>query len=196
MEQEVARRNKRAMVQRAILASVAVAGVLAAAAIVPGASQILKVIDPKGRRLKNYFRNSAYRARDTLLAKGYMEFVNTSDSKKFRLTEEGKKYLRKLEGNEYKLEKPKKWDGQFRIVTFDIKEGRKKVREQLRDILRQIGFYPLQKSVWVYPYDCEELVTMLKADFKIGRDILYVIAARIEYDKPLRTHFNLPEPRT
>src|SRR3989344_1501381 len=47
-------------------------------------------------------------------------------------------------------------------------------------------------AVWVYPYDCEEFIALLKAELKIGRSVLYVIADSIEQDKILRSHFNLP----
>jgi len=55
----------------------------------------------------------------------------------------------------------------------------------------QIGFVRLQNSVWVYPYDCEDLVKLLKADFRIGREVLYVIADSIENDMWMRKEFSL-----
>lgn len=54
-----------------------------------------------------------------------------------------------------------------------------------------IGFLKLQDSVWIYPYDCEELVALLKADFRIGKDILYVIADSLENDGWIKRHFGL-----
>ena len=78
------------------------------------------------------------------------------------------------------------------MVIFDIKESRKKTRALLRATLRQIGFIRLQNSVWIYPYDCEDLISLLKADFKIGKDILYMIVEKLENDWHLRKSFNLP----
>ena len=49
----------------------------------------------------------------------------------------------------------------------------------------------LQDSVWLYPYDCEDLVTLLKADLKIGNAILYIIAEKIENDSHLKAHYHL-----
>lgn len=74
---------------------------------------------------------------------------------------------------------------------FDIPERRRRVRTRVRQTLTTMGFYRLQDSVWVYPYDCEELIILLKADFKIGKDLLYVIADKVEHDAPLKTHFGL-----
>ncbi len=59
--------------------------------------------------------------------------------------------------------------------------------------MREIGFVRLQDSVWVYPYDCEDFIALLKAELKIGKDVLYAIADTIEHDKGIRRHFNLPE---
>ncbi|KKT75590.1 MAG: hypothetical protein UW71_C0001G0001, partial [Parcubacteria group bacterium GW2011_GWB1_44_7] len=54
-----------------------------------------------------------------------------------------------------------------------------------------VGFMKLQKSVWVYPYDCEDFVNLIKADFKIGKDLLYLIVDSIENDKFIKEYFQL-----
>lgn len=54
----------------------------------------------------------------------------------------------------------------------------------------------LQDSVWIYPYDCEDLVALMKADLRIGADVLYMIVERLERDKYLRRHFGLPEEKS
>ena len=77
------------------------------------------------------------------------------------------------------------------MVIYDIKEKRRGVRGKLRDTLSTFGFYKLQASTWVYPYECEELIILLKADFKIGTEVLYVIVEKIENDQKLKDHFGL-----
>jgi CRISPR-associated endonuclease Cas2 len=136
---------------------------------------------------KGNFNASVRRLIDNSLIK----FEDTSQGRFLRLTEKGEQKLRQLENYNYQIEKPKKWDKRWRIIIFDIKEGRKGTREKLRLTLKSIGFVRLQNSVWVYPYDCEDLITLLKADFKIGKDVLYVIAEKIENDKWLKQEFNL-----
>ena len=195
IEEEVRLVNRKRKIQRAILTTLVVGGVLTIGAIAPNCLQLLGLLGGKESR-KKFFRNSLYRSRDSLLDKGYLEFVKTRDGKKMRITEKGRQYLGELDGKSYKVRKPKRWDGKFRMVIFDIKETRRHQRDHLRKTLDQIGFFQLQRSVWIYPYDCEELITLLKADYKIGKDILYVITERIEFDQPLRDHFNLPPTKT
>ena len=57
--------------------------------------------------------------------------------------------------------------------------------------MRESGFLCIQGSVWVYPYDCEDLVALLKADLHIGKDVLYTIVEKIENDAWIKKHFNL-----
>lgn len=77
------------------------------------------------------------------------------------------------------------------MLIFDIPEQKKGLREKIRTTLQRVGFVRLQDSVWIYPYDCEDLITLLKADFKVGKDMLYMIVDTLEYDSPLRSQFGL-----
>ena len=118
-------------------------------------------------------------------------FEKTEKGNFAKLTQKGEAKLRQIELRNYKIKKPTRWDGKWRLLIFDIKEERKNTRDKIRRTLIQIGFIRLQDSVWVYPYDCEDLINLLKTDFKIGKDVLYVIADKIEYDKPLLEYFEL-----
>ena len=63
--------------------------------------------------------------------------------------------------------------------------------DRLRRLMREYGFLRLQNSVWVYPHDCEELISLIKADLRIGKDVLYAVVESIEYDAWIKKHFNL-----
>ncbi len=77
------------------------------------------------------------------------------------------------------------------MVVFDVPERRRRIRVHLRAYMNEVGFMRLQDSVWVYPYDCEDFITLVKAQLKIGKDVLYAIVDTIEYDKNIRAHFRL-----
>ncbi len=91
-----------------------------------------------------------------------------------------------------RIKKPARWDGRWRIVIFDIWERRRSVRDKLRILLRKAGFYKVQDSVWVHPYDCAELVAFVRAQMHLGQGILYIIADGIENDGKIKKHFDLP----
>jgi len=191
MESESKKRVKKVRLENILLGSIAVAGVAGIALLAPPMLRLLKNADPEwllkrdpGRRL----RESALR----LKRKGLVEFKNENGKKKLRLTPRGEKVMGSIWNETYQLQKPRRWDERWRLVIFDIPEKQRPTRDKIRHLVSRLGFLRLQDSVWVYPYDCEELVTLLKTDLKIGRAVLYIIADAIEFDKPIRQHSGLP----
>ena len=190
LEKELKIRIRRENVQKAILSGIAAVGLLGVAVLAPNALQALKFfgIEPKSKWQKYNINHSIKKLKEN----GLICFETTSRGTFARLTQKGEDKLRKFELLDYKLKKPKKWDKKWRMLIFDIKEERKRTREKIRFTLKRIGFLRLQDSVWVYPYDCEDLVTLMKADFKIGRDLLYLIVDTIEGDIKIKNYFKLP----
>jgi len=48
------------------------------------------------------------------------------------------------------------WDGQWRVVIYDVEEEVRRLRDRLRSTLRVLGFNFVQRSVWFSPYPVEE----------------------------------------
>jgi DNA-binding transcriptional regulator PaaX len=108
------------------------------------------------------------------------------------LTEEGKKRAGRFQIDALKIKRPKKWDGKWRIVIFDISQLKKIHREAFRGKLKQLGFYPLQKSVWVHAFDCQAEVELLREFFGLTeKEIRLIIAEKIENDQELKKFFKL-----
>ena len=167
-----------------LLGTIAAAGIISAGLLAPnviGAFAKLGII-PTKRQV-----DSIRAARNRLVQRGLLEW----EENKLRLTEKGKRRLRALELKSYQFPKPKHWDERWRVLIFDIPERRKSLRDKIRLTLSSVGFIRLQDSVWIYPYDCEDLVVLLKADFKIGKDMLYMIVETLEYDQLVRARFGL-----
>ncbi len=189
LEIESRKRWKKQNIQQAVLAAVAIVGLLAWAAVAPNTLQLLRYL-PKEKY------NLIYRAKTAagrLVAKGQAVWVERSGKKYLRLTPAGQNVLAFEQAKVALKNQKKKWDGRWRMVVFDIPERRKNIRVRLRAVMREIGFVRLQDSVWIYPYDCEDFMALLKVELKIGKDVLYAIADTIEHDKDLRRQFNLRE---
>ena len=187
------KRARRGQLERAALTALALAGVAGLMIAAPNTLQLLKHVDTDWlensdptRRLRNVARR--------LQKKKYIEWVKTNGRVRMQITPLGKQYLDRAILSGGPLPRPLRWDGKWRLVIFDIPEAEKKLRDKVRRIVSGFGFTLLQNSVWVYPYDCEEVITLLKNDLSIGKDMLYVIADAIEYDIPLRDHFGLRKP--
>ena len=175
--------------QKTLLATVAVGGVVLIAATIPNAAQLLRYFPgyKKGAR----FKYQAKSALGRLAAKGLVVFVEKDGKRYARITQKGKQIL-DLETEKIRMKKQKRWDRRWRVVIFDIPERRRSVRIRLRTFMQSCGFERLQDSVWIYPYDCEDLIALAKAKFHIGADALYMIVEHLERDKHLREHFHLP----
>lgn len=170
--------------QKVVLETVAVAGMIGVALLAPKTLQTLHKIGlvPYPRE-DDVVKSAASR----LKKKGLLTFQDGH----YTLTATGEKILRHWQRSDYKIKQPKKWDKKWRVVIFDIPEKKRAVRTEIRKIFVSAGLKRLQDSVWVYPYDCEDVIGLLKTDFGIGRDLLYLIVDQIENDKYLRQEFNL-----
>lgn len=185
LERGSAKKRRRKNIQKAVLQTVAGVGVLSIALVAPNVIGAMRKLNiPLSVRQDT----AVARARKRLVEKGML----TYEKGKLRLTKKGEAALARFNLSEYREQKKKqRWDKRWRLLIFDIPEKRRGLREKIRRTLTTIGFMRLQDSVWVYPYDCEDLITLLKADFKIGKDLLYIIADEIEYDTPYRAYFGL-----
>lgn len=175
--------------QKALLAA-AVGGVMVAIGAVPDINKILKHL--RNRKNDARFRYQANTALRRLATQGLVTFEERGGKRYARATEAGKRMLELESLREESTQKPKRWDGRWRVVLFDIPERRRGIRNRLRLFMQEYGFVRLQDSVWIYPYDCEDLIALAKANLHIGIDALYMIVEQLERDKYLREHFSLP----
>ncbi len=183
LETESGQRAKRNELQRIILGTVKAAGVISLGLVAPG---VVVAMSKLGLRLSPQQNTVIERSSHRLIRQGLMKW----EGRRLRLTEKGERRIQELTLRE-QLKKPKRWDGKWRVLVFDIPERRKKLRQWIRYTLKDIGFVRLQDSVWVYPYDCEDLMTLLKAEFRVGDAMLYMIVDTIERDTKLKNHFQL-----
>ena len=192
LEKDSRKNTRRQNIQKIVLASIKISGLMSFALLAPNALIVLKQFEGTSRKRRQNPKYVVNKSIDRLLDKGFITFEKTSRGTFIRLTKRGEEKLRNFDLKKVTPHrKRKKWDKKWRIVIFDVPEKRKVIRNKLRMSLMGIGFLRLQNSVWVYPYDCEDLMMMLKADFKIGKDALYVIADKIENDAVVRRHFGL-----
>ena len=185
LEKKNRKRNRRENLQKIILQTIYAAGILSIGLMAPnviGAMGKLGIL-PKSRR-REYVSSSASK----LVKRGLLKFENGH----YQLTDTGKSIMTRWTLSDYRFKKPKRWDKKWRIVIYDISEKKKgRIRRQIFKLFKEVGFYRLQDSIWVYPYDCEDIVGLLKTDFGVGKETLYIIANEIENDKYLREYFNL-----
>jgi len=79
------------------------------------------------------------------------------------------------------------------MVIFDIPEKKSKERRALSMKLKELGFYPLQESVFIYPYDCSDEIDFVCGFLEIDRYVNYCIVDSLnKKEGDLRKFFELP----
>lgn len=107
------------------------------------------------------------------------------------LSQKGKKKALTYKLDEMQIKRPQKWDGQWRIVLFDIPEIIKNKREILREHLKWLEFYEFQKSVFVHPFDCRDEIDYIIEFYNIRRFVRFIIADSIDNEFHLKHYFKL-----
>jgi CRISPR/Cas system-associated endoribonuclease Cas2 len=127
-----------------------------------------------------------------LKRKGLLEVEYRGPQMYITLTEKGVKRAGKYKINDLEIKKPEVWDKKWRVLIFDISDKHKIKREALRGKLKQLRLFQLQKSVWVCPYEFQDVVKILREFFGLTDDEMKIIvASEIENDQKMRSFFTL-----
>ena len=107
------------------------------------------------------------------------------------LTEGGKKRALAYNMETMAIKKPATWDRKWRIVMFDIPERLRKSRDALRVQLSGLGFYELQKSVFVHPYHCVDEVDYVVEFYGLRKYVRSVVAVSVDNELHIKQWFKL-----
>jgi len=179
----------RSEIVKDMLLWIAAAGVIYVAASSP---YFIMNIMKAYKRSRKYGKKKVYDTFYNLKRQGCIRIENKNHQIYISLTEKGKKRAGWFQIDNLKIKRPKKWDGKWRIIVFDIAELKKTHREAFRGKLKELGFYPLQKSVWVHPFVCKDEIDLLRDFFGLTeKEIRLVVADYIGNDEELKEIFKL-----
>lgn len=132
------------------------------------------------RTIKNLYRSKLIDAKD-----------NSDGTTTLVLTELGKKHALTYQIDEVTIPHMSSWDKKWRIVIFDIPEIFKKSRDALSKTLKRMGFYQLQKSVFVNPFECKKEMDFVVEFFNMRRFVRFILAESIDNELDIKTKFDL-----
>lgn len=183
MERLVERkRNSKTNYKEIVLKTIFMTVVLSVAVVAPNALKVFGYLKKKDIYQTGFrIRNST----EKLIKVGYV--IETKHG--LKLT--AKREMELLRFSDFRLKKAKKWDSLWTVVSFDLPVNKNKIRDAIRFQLKRIGFVQLQKSVWVFPYDCQELVYLIKTEWKLKDEIVYIRAKYISREKILKKYFSI-----
>jgi len=182
-------KKPRSEIARDILIWLAITGAVFVAATSPYfIYNVMRIFKNRKKYPKKKIYDTFYR----LQREGYIEIGKKNHQIYISLTEAGRKKAGRFQIDSLEIKKPKKWDKKWRLVVFDISQLQRIKREAFRGKLKELGFFPLQKSVWVCPYPCQDEIELLREFFGFKTsDIRLITAEKIEDDKFLKEAFKL-----
>ena len=112
----------------------------------------------------------------------------------FKLSVKGKARMK-----HYSLEniqappRPKRWDGKWRLLMFDIPERNSWARNLLRNKIREWNFAHIQRSVFITPFDCEKEIGAVLERLELQDAVLLMTVEHAGFlHNLLKKQFRLP----
>ncbi|MEK7591988.1 MAG: hypothetical protein AAB508_01185 [Patescibacteria group bacterium] len=174
-----------------ILALLKLGVVLAVAIAAPGAIRSLQFLGKKNTKADTcLYPSSARRTVERLWRQGVVDVVDTKNGYIVRLTDKGKKLTLSYDIDTMAIQKQEEWDGKWRMVFFDIPAGQIE-RIMFQRKLKNLGFFQMQRSVYICPYPCEKEIKFLREVWEMPHSVKLATVERIENDSDLRRHFRL-----
>lgn len=179
---------KKILVETARLSAVTV--LVAAVVIMPGIGVVAKEI-ANWYQKQNHKKRFAIRKTFKELRKArLLESKELPDgSLRLVLSEKGKKKILQYKFEELKLKEPKKWDGQWRFVIFDLPKQYRRERELWRRKLKHLGFYQLQKSVWVHAFPCRGEIDFVSEYLNLSPHVRIIESIEFDGSEEVRNFF-------
>lgn len=107
------------------------------------------------------------------------------------LTQKGKTKYLKYKLDKMMIKKPATWDGKWRLIIYDISKYKKSAQEAFRRIIKELEFLRLQKSVYLFPYPCENEIEFLRQYYGIGDEVMILKVSGLENQEAYRKYFGL-----
>ncbi len=114
---------------------------------------------------------------------------------KIVLSHNGKQLVRQYKLDDIKIKKPVKWDGYWRVLIYDIPSSQRKASNAFSKKLKDLNLRPLQKSVWIFPYECFPEIEFICTVFEIDMNkyVSYFRTKEIPKEKEFKKFFDLKQ---
>lgn len=186
------KRVKRGEIIRSVLLAAGIGIAFGASIVMPGLpiglKAIIEALENRGAKIS---KREVKRTLKNLEKKKIISLKEADGELLVTFKEKGKELLLKYKIDELEIKKPKRWDGKWRIVIFDIPEKRKLAREVLRQKLKELGFRSIQKSVFVLPYECQREIELIKKVYEIEPFVCFIKAEFIDNQRKFIRIFDL-----
>ncbi|MBL8121606.1 hypothetical protein JNM87_02570 [Candidatus Saccharibacteria bacterium] len=167
----------------ALMGAMVGAVVLAPNALIGLNKPMKKAFDALDKRAqeRELARVVQYMKHKKLLAKNYQNGLE--------ITTLGRLRLKRMNYEKLTIPTPEVWDGQWRLVMFDIPENKRHTRRIFTTKLRLLGYKYLQQSVWVHPFESKQEIIAVCEKLEISQYVTYIVTAHIDHESVLIDRF-------
>ncbi len=156
-----------------------------------------KIIGAMTKEWKELNKQAAERAVNSLYASKLVGARDNPDRTfTLILNDDGKKKALTYDLTRMKIEIPTVWDNLWRMISSDIPEDKKSMRDDIREHFLELGFYELHDSVFVYPFDCFKEVEYISELYDVRKHIRFIIATYIDNEPQLKKFFKMSNTST
>lgn len=112
---------------------------------------------------------------------GYIKIEKRGELLIVQPTEKGQRRLAKLQFENLLVRRPRLWKGTWWLVLADIPSKPFRIAaDMFQKKLKQMDFYPLQRTAWVHPFDPREEVESVAAHYRINPFVTTMEVKRLD----------------
>ncbi len=168
-----------------LLTIIATGAIVTTLATFPGIAYIYKLFDAKTPQER-------HRIYQTIRRYKKRKLITLKDGR-IMTTKDGNRLLSTYQARNLCFKQPDTWDGKWRMVMFDIPGKYENERKIVREKLWELGFLKYQDSVFIFPYDCEDIITKLKTHLALDGFIRYITVQSFDKEFLYKKKFKLIE---
>jgi DNA-binding transcriptional regulator PaaX len=191
----MARNDRTSQLIDAILKYAIVPGAVMGGLVLPGLlialekplDKLMRGVDRRERE-RELRRTLGYMRSRGLIADNYLYGI--------KLTKNGRARLRRVNISQLRIQSMPTWDGRWRLIFYDIPEKHKPGRDALTLQLRRLGCYQIQKSIWLHPFPCEDVIVSVCGHYKLEKYVTYTECLSLDNQKTLINYFRKKLPNT
>ncbi len=167
--------------QKEVLSVIGKLSLIAASLVAPN---IIKLLKPENSEKKYRYKK--------IIDKMFNDKIIYLSGEKIVLTEKGLGLLKQIQVEDIVIadwREKEEWDGVWHLVCWDIPESFKNKRDCFRHKLVESGFYQIQLSLWVYPYNCKEEIAVIAQNLGIAPFVACLNTDYLPQQEKLLNHF-------
>ncbi len=180
-------KKERGDITKKIFLTLFAMGALGTCLVLPGLPMALALFMPTSKEERVSLLKRLYGLRRN----GMLIFDKNEKGYRIGLTAKANKQAQRYNLQELRLPRKKKWDGIWRMVTFDIPETKRGMRLAVSRKLKELGFFAYQKSIFIYPYDCKKEIDFIRDYFRVRENVKYLLLKDFEGSVRISKHFKL-----